>query len=81
MKKVKQIHKLNSQTKATPDQIWRFLEDYASLVQGRDEKTVAISIRVPKNILSAFKTRANLDGIKYQSQIVKLMRQWLIDSK
>lgn len=40
-------------------------------------KTKAISIRIPENLLSAFKTKAKLNGKPYQTKIKELMRDWL----
>ena len=51
MKKTKQFHTRGD--KLTSDQIARFLEDFRKTAAGVDQKTVAISIRIPKNILNA----------------------------
>ncbi len=79
MKKTKsrptQLHQ--KQPKLTPTQAWKFLEDYNSLIHGIDTKTKLISIRIPENVLSAFKTKTKLIDKKYQSQIVQLMRDWI----
>lgn len=74
-KKAKQIHK--KQARLTPEQTLEFLDDFAKIVTGRDEPTQLISLRVPKNILTAFKFKAKNLDLKYQSQIVKLMRAWV----
>ena len=42
-----------------------------------DEPTVAISLRVPENILRALKLRAKSKGQKYQSLMIHLLRQGL----
>jgi hypothetical protein len=53
----------------------RFLEDARELQRGVDEPTRAISLRVPANVLRTFQAKAKLDGRKYQSVIVALMRK------
>lgn len=77
MKKAKQIHK--PQPKLSPEQTIEFLDDYAKLLHNIDKKTKLISLRVPENILSLFKTRAKLSNQKYQTLIVSLMRKWIED--
>jgi predicted DNA binding CopG/RHH family protein len=34
-------------------------------------------MKVPEDLLSAFKARARLSGVPYQTQIKKLMVEWL----
>ncbi len=75
MKKAKQIHK--KQKKLTPDQVVEFLDNFQSIVNGKDKPTKLISLRVPENILESFKTLATEKNQKYQSIIVKLMRDWV----
>lgn len=79
MKKVKQIHK--KQDSLTSEQALQFLEDFRSLVHGQDKLSRPISIRIPENVLESFKRVCKQSGVKYQSQIVQLMRQWLIQKK
>jgi len=67
-RKIKQI---------TPEQAVQFLEDLRTLSSEIDEPTVAISLRVPGNILRAVKSKAKFDGKKYQSLIVEMIRQGL----
>lgn len=62
---------------ATIDEAMRFLEDSRLLFSGNDEATKAISIRVPANVLRAFKTKAKVQEKKYQSVIITLMRKWI----
>lgn len=62
-----------------PEQIVRFLEDFRAL-HGRRErssKSRLISLKVPEPLLEAFKTKAGLSGIPYQTQIKRLMSAWL----
>lgn len=74
MKKARQIHK--KQPKLTAKQTLEFLEGFSQLMSNKDAPTKLISIRVPENVLSAFKFKAEKMNIKYQSQIVKLIREW-----
>jgi len=61
-----------------PEQIVQFLEDFRKLHSERErERSRLISLKVPESLLEAFKTKARLNGIAYQTQIKRLMRQWL----
>jgi predicted DNA binding CopG/RHH family protein len=61
----------------TPDQILEFLEDYKSLVLNMPEKCQLISMKIEPSLLKAFKHKAKLEGIPYQTLIKKLMRSFL----
>ncbi len=74
---VKKLKRIPKSTKISIDQAMRFLEDARTLYAGADETTAAISIRIPKNVLRAFKTKAQIENRKYQSVIVSLMRKWI----
>ena len=63
----------------TPDQVIRFLDDFRRLHGGSPSKSKLISIKIPEDLLTAFKQRASLSGTRYQSQIKKLMRQWVLE--
>jgi predicted DNA binding CopG/RHH family protein len=65
--------------KLTPDQIIEFLENYRTLMSEVPEKCQLISMKIEPSLLKTFKRKAELEGIPYQTQIKKLMRQWLID--
>ncbi len=58
-------------------QIAKFLEDFQHMIAGIDDKTKMISLRVPENILSAFKFKAERQKLKYQSVVIDLMRKWI----
>ena len=75
MKKTKQIHK--KQKKLTPDQTIDFLDNFQSVINGKDKKTKLISLRIPENILESFKVLTQEKNQKYQSIIVHLMREWI----
>jgi predicted DNA binding CopG/RHH family protein len=65
----------------TPDQIIQFLDDFRQLHGAPDRsKSKLISIKVPENLLNAFKMRAALAGTPYQTQIKTLMKAWVTQS-
>jgi predicted DNA binding CopG/RHH family protein len=37
-----------------------------------------VSIRIPADLLEAFKVQAYIDGTPYQTLIKKLMREWVL---
>lgn len=61
----------------TPDQILEFLENYKMLVSPPEEKCQLISIKIEPSLLNAFKQRALLEGVPYQTKIKQLMRAFL----
>lgn len=63
----------------TPDQIIEFLENYRMLFSSIREKSQLISLKIEPCLLKAFKRKAGLEGISYQTQIKKLMKEWLRD--
>ena len=65
----------------SPVDIVRFLDDYRVAVGTANAPSRLISVRVPEPLLTAFKTKARLRGVPYQSQIKTLMRDWLADSE
>jgi len=79
MKKAKQFNK--SENRLKPEDALQFLEDFQNTVHGRDSKTKLISLRVPENVLNAFKVAAKQQNKKYQSVIVQLMREWISGNK
>ena len=62
-----------------PEQIVRFLDDFRILHgQGaRRPKSRLISLKVPEPLLEAFRSKAQLNDVPYQTQIKRLMRDWL----
>ncbi len=61
-----------------PDQIIRFIEDFRALhTRSRPARSRLISMKVPEDLLDAFRAKAALRGVKYQTQIKRLMRDWL----
>lgn len=61
----------------TPDQIIEFIENYRNLVAKVPEKCQLISMKVEPSLLNAFKLKAKLEGIHYQTKIKQLMKDWL----
>ncbi len=66
--------------KVTPEQALIFLDQFRQLQQpGPTGKSKLISMKVPEPLLDAFRQRCENEGIKYQTQIKKLMEEWLIN--
>jgi len=64
--------------KMKPEQVLRFLEDFRELQKARKPvKSKLISIKVPEDLLGAFKAKAGRIGRPYQTQIKDLMLEWL----
>lgn len=63
----------------TADQVIRFLEDFRRLHAQHPSRSKLISLKVPEDLLEAFRQRAELAGVPYQSQIKRLMREWVLD--
>lgn len=60
-----------------PEQILQFLEDFRNLHScEKSQRTKLISIKVPENLLNAFRAKAKVSGIPYQTQIERLMEEW-----
>lgn len=61
----------------TADQILQFLEDFQNLHSELSEKCHPISIKIEPSLLRAFKAKCELLGVPYQTQIKKLMKEWI----
>ncbi len=61
----------------SPEAAVQFLEDIRNMASDIDEATVAISLRVPANVLRAIKTKAKAEGKKYQSLMIDYLRKGL----
>ena len=66
------------------EEILRFLDQFRrihgnSTTQRSHSKL--ISMKVPEDLLYAFKAKAKLENVRYQSQIKELMRNWLSAGK
>jgi len=62
--------------KMTPKQILEYLESFR-LLNGPEDKTKLISIKIPESMLKVFRTKCELNGVKYQTQIKNLMKEWI----
>lgn len=67
--------------KMKPEQILQFLEDFRQLHAARAAAapgaSTSISLRVPDALLRVFRARAAAAGVPYQSQIKRLMEEWV----
>lgn len=62
----------------SPDQIAQFLEDFRLMhSEAKASPSKLISIKIPEDMLMAFKRRSSMNGVPYQTQIKKLMKEWL----
>lgn len=60
-------------------QIIRYLDDFRCLHAARPAASKLISIKIPQDLLTAFKAKSRLTGTPYQTQIKALMKAWLLD--
>ncbi len=63
----------------TADEILRFLDDFRRLHGSSPAKSKLISIKVPEDLLNAFKAKAGMANTPYQTQIKALMKAWLLE--
>ena len=63
----------------TTDQVLRFLDDFRRLHGHKPAPSKLISLKVPEDLLHAFRTKAKLGSTPYQTQIKALMRAWILD--
>ncbi len=68
---MKKSHKKNLKK----EEALSFLENMQKMQFEKDEPTVAISIRIPANIVRALKVKAKLEDKKYQSLIISYIRK------
>jgi uncharacterized protein (DUF4415 family) len=60
-----------------PGEVLEFLESFRRLHGERPSGSRLISLKVPRDLLDAFRRRCDLAGVRYQTQIKRLMRDWL----
>ncbi len=61
-----------------PADILRFLDEFRRLHSPAARRgSRLISLKVPEHLLEAFKARASLHEVPYQTQIKKLMMEWV----
>ena len=64
--------------KLTPLQIVCFIEDFRKIHGSPSQrKSKLISLKVAEDLLQTFRTRCELEGLSYQTQIKNLMLLWL----
>ncbi|GJM04307.1 MAG: hypothetical protein DHS20C09_02980 [marine bacterium B5-7] len=59
--------------------ILHYLDNFR-LMQQPTDKTRLISIKVPESLLASFRVKSELHQVKYQTQIKKLMADWVNNS-
>ena len=63
---------------STPEQTLTFLEGFRQLQQpNAPVKSKLISLKIPEPLLATFRQRCDMQGVKYQTQIKKLMESWI----
>ena len=67
---------LDQYRSATPEQILDYLESFR-LMQAQPAKSKLISMKIPETLLDNFRRRCELEGVRYQTQIKRLMQVWL----
>ena len=68
---------LEQSRKLNATEIARFLDDFQTINSRNDGDSVLISIRIPQNLLRAFRSKCELNQVAYQRKIKMLMRDWL----
>lgn len=69
-KKVKNVKRIS------PEEALDFLESFKKMSSGLDEKTQLISLRVPANILRAYKIKARAEDKPYQRLMMQALREF-----
>jgi len=67
---------LTSTKDVSADEVVHFLEDFRQL-HAPGTTSRLISMRIPDPLLAAFKRQCALDGVRYQTQIKRIMTDWL----
>jgi predicted DNA binding CopG/RHH family protein len=63
----------------TPEQILEFIDNFQKLVaSSTKEKSKLISLKIEPSLLNAFRTKAELHNVPYQTQIKNLMKKWVL---
>lgn len=75
--KKRKLSSSSKSNKITPLDAVEFLESFRKMMADKDEATQLISLRVPGNLLRLLKTKAKMDGKKYQTLIVQYIRKGL----
>lgn len=61
---------------AKPEAILEFLEGFR-LMNSKPAKSKLISMKIQEELLASFRRKCELQNIRYQTQIKKLMQAWL----
>ena len=61
-----------------PEEVLEFLESFRQLSQRTGHTSRPISLKVPQDLLDAFRAKCRLEGVRYQTQIKRLMSDWLM---
>lgn len=62
----------------TPEQILRFLDEFRRLqAPARPPGTRLVPVEVPEDLLQAFRDKAREHGVPFQTQLERLMQQWI----
>lgn len=61
----------------TSDQILEFIDDFQKMMSQKPEKCQLISLKIEPSLLKSFKFKSKLSGVAYQTQIKKLMKDWV----
>ncbi len=65
--------------KMTVHQRLNFLDEFRLLHSSQPpSKSKLISIKIPEDLLRSFRIKSNLFNTPYQTQIKKLMKDWLL---
>ncbi len=54
-----------------------FIENFRLMHSQVKSPSKLISIKIPEHLLEAFKQKAKLEGVAYQTQIKELMKLWI----
>lgn len=63
--------------RVTPDQALEFLENFRKMQAGIEDGKTLVSIRVPNNILNAFRLLAKSEDRPYQRMMIQALREYL----
>ena len=69
---------LEQASKLSPTEIVEFLESMRLISEASPpSKSILISMKIPLNLLNAFKAKCSIGKIPYQTKIKELMRKYL----
>lgn len=79
---MKALHKFSDEylercKKLSIEERLEFIENYQRMHNDVSSQTKSISLRIQDPLLIAFKQKAKLEGVAYQTQINKLMKDWV----